>query len=630
MRQKGWMVLAALCVVLVGCSRIDDAFMSVPAKVNAAYPVSPEVRLARERLDALLSDDAKALADLDAIAEAQLTIRALACSKGHVIERFTSVESIKTLQLERTCFQQQDQDLLDLFGIRTVGALLVKPPLKPKRELGPSSLVPSGGLSVVLDGVVASEANVAVFLDSQGQGVVVDLAEGAPMAELPRIGSISNGSVNISPNGRVVAINVLRGGPIFIDAETGSQIWAVSGRDARRMLAWLPEVTGWVMTTQEGAVLLVDGLQGAYKQHPRMIKNASYAANIPGQSSRLLLGTTLDFALISHERTGEGIQASVVKQYSLRPPGISSGRLIPMKNGKWVVFSSHPELGWLDLESGEHGLWRVSPMFYLAPVKLDETHLMMDSGELKNRPSFTWKFDIEEEVISQLSNGLRTGLLTSLGERPGFMRRSRETKMGDVAEPEAGGASLTLSEAVADYQLQIQLAKLEALSRAAESEAAHEALRDRTERVHGMSPMASPTEALQGVPKDAEVHVIGVYGGRLRNVPVGRMKQPVQVTVRPTSRPVILVLASHEPVNWIVWGAESNIVAVLMSGAEASSLGRSFGVPVKRIGSISAYSSGSSEYLRLRQAVTQYIGPREFKSFQGAYSGSEFTVGNAR
>lgn len=630
MKPKGWASLAALCVVLTGCSRIEEVFMSAPAKVNAAYPVSPEVRLAQERLGSLLGDDAKALAELKGVSDAQLTIRALACSKGHVIARFDSVESIKGLSLERTCFQDQDQELLKLYGIRTVGALLARPALKPKQDLGPAGMVPAGKLSAVSGGVVAADANVAVFVDGQGQGIVVDLEENKTMAELPRLGSISPDGLHISPNGRIVALTTSGRAPVFMDAETGHQIWAPAGNGGQRLLAWLPEVTGWVMTTQDGSVMLADGLKGTLERHPQSIKNASHAANIPGQSPGLLLGTSRDFALVSHARAADGIKATTVKQYSLSPRGISSGQPMPMKNGKMVVFLSYPELGWLDLESGENGSWHTSPMFYMAPVKLDEQHLLMDSGALPNRPSLTWRFNIETEVITQVGDGVRKGSLHSLGARAGFLRRGSESWMGDDVEATADGVSQPMSQAVADHELQIQLAKLESAGRAAEAEENRAAMLDRLERGTALRPMTSSAAGLEGVAKDAEVHMVGVHGGRQANMPASSTKQPVRVMVRQTSRPVILVLASHDPVNWLVFGAEARIAAVLMSGEGASALGTSLRVPVVRIGSVSAHSSGSSEYLRLRQAVTQHTGSREIKSFQGAYNGSEFTVGEAR
>lgn len=101
----------------------------------------------------------------------------------------------------------------------------------------------------------------------------------------------------------------------------------------------------------------------------------------------------------------------------------------------------------------------------------------------------------------------------------------------------------------------------------------------------------------------------------------------MRVLVRPSARPVVLVLSSYEPVNWMVVNAGAQISAVLLSGYQLSAVTGIGPAPLRRIGSAYAYSPGSVEFTNLRQAVTQYTGPREIRSFQGSYSGTEFSVG---
>ena len=101
----------------------------------------------------------------------------------------------------------------------------------------------------------------------------------------------------------------------------------------------------------------------------------------------------------------------------------------------------------------------------------------------------------------------------------------------------------------------------------------------------------------------------------------------VRVVVRPSSRPIVLVLASYEPVNWIVVNGGARISAVLFSGYHPSNVSGAGSAPVLRIGSRYAFSAASAEYAQLRQAVAQYTGPREIRSFQGSYTGAEFSVG---
>ncbi len=613
-----WAPLLALCVGAVGCTRLEEAAMPVAAKINAAYPVAPEVKLAQERLDALLADDAKALNELHNLAEAQMTLRALACSKGRVLGRLDAVAAAKGLSLDRTCFQDQDQDLLNLFGIRTVGVLMGKPALRPKQALGQAALLPKGKLSWVSAAAVAAEANVGVVVDGQGQGVIAELPSGKALAELPRQGSLNDTGLLISPNGRVVVLSPSGRGPVFIEAESGHTLWSAPGTGNQRMLAWLPEVTGWVMTGADGEVMLADGLKGTLQRHPQSLKHSAHAVGIPGPSSRLLMGSSRELALLTHARAPEGISSAVLKSYTLGSRGISGSPPLPMRGGRLVVFASYPDLGWLDLDSGDSGVWRTSPMFRMPVAKLDETHLLMDAQAASDRPAASWVFDVEQGGITALDDGVRQGTLQPLGGRAGFLRRGSDTWLGDAVKVAADASSQSLSEALAAYDLQLQLARVEAAARQNAFDDSH--------------PAASATApGLGSVPLDAEVHMVGVYEGpRGSRGDRSDAKSPVRVTVGRSSRPVVLVLASYEAVNWVIQPAGARISAVLLSGYKASTVQGAPDVPQLRIGTSYAYAPDSAEYVRLRQAVTQYTGPREIKSFQGAYNGAEFTVGSGR
>ena len=89
----------------------------------------------------------------------------------------------------------------------------------------------------------------------------------------------------------------------------------------------------------------------------------------------------------------------------------------------------------------------------------------------------------------------------------------------------------------------------------------------------------------------------------------------------------MLVLASYESVNWSVVNNGARVSAVLLSGYHPSTVNGLGNVPVLRIGTAYAYSTGGTAYARLRQAVSQYTGAREIRSFQGTYTGTEFSVG---
>jgi hypothetical protein len=304
-----------------------------------------------------------------------------------------------------------------------------------------------------------------------------------------------------------------------------------------------------------------------------------------------------------------------LRQYTLAHPGITSGALVPMKSGHAVVFASMRDIGWLDLDSGASDIWRTSPTFGIPFAKLDETHIMFDRTEaMRLRPT---SFDIVQETVAPIDFGGDRGLIVPIGERIGFMRRdSSQAWFGDVA---TAGDAQPLSKVLADQEYQRQLAKLQAMSQA-------------TAGMPGVDggPSLRRMPGLEGVPQEAEVHVVGVYEGRRPSrLPsmAPRQARPVQVILRRSTRPIVLVLASYEPVNWMLENTGATIASVLMSGYHDSSVIGAGNARVLRIGSAYAYTQGGAEYDRLQQAVRQYTGTRGIRSFQGRYEGQAFSVG---
>lgn len=613
----------AMCACLGGCTRVQEAAMSVPEKVNAAFPPSPEVRVAQERLLSLLADDSQAAEALQTQLESRLALRALACLKDAAIGRFDSVAAVRALPLAAPCFQEQDAELLQFYGVRTVGVLLAKPPLRPRTEAGPITALPKGKLSYISSGALARDAGVGVLRDGRGEGSVVEMPGGQVIAQLQGAGGASDVSLRLSPNGRVVVFNASGQGPTFVEAETGSKIWSMGGSHSVRLLAWLPEVSGFVLAGGDGDVLLADGQSGRVEVHPVSLKHSSFAAHLPGPPSRLLMGTAREFVLVEHTRSPQGITASALKRYTVASgPGITSGHPVPMQGGRRVVYASMRDIGWLDLESGESGNWRSAPLFGIPFAKLDENRIMFDATDVQRMGLTPWAFDITNGTVAPVDLGGPRGLIVDIGDRVGFLRRGNEAWFGDKVST---GEAQPLDKPVAAFELELQLAKLRAQMR----ESGEPGMA--TDRP-GPAPVPSQWQSapgLSGVPADAQVHMVGVYEGQGPFRPgMGRPeRRNVRVLVRPSARPVVLVLSSYEPVNWMVVNAGAQISAVLLSGYHPSAVTGIDTAPLLRIGSAYAYSAGSAEFANLRQAVTRYTGPREIRSFQGSYSGAEFSVG---
>jgi len=612
--------------------------MPIAAKVNAAYPPSAEVQVAQERLLALLGDDAKAKDDLRARADARMTLRALTCAKDASISRTASLASVRALGLDRDCFRAQDVGLQSLYGVRAVGVLLARTPLRPFRPTGSIASLPGGKLPSVVSGTIARDANVAVLRDSRGDGMVVEIPGATPIAPLPRA-IAADASSSLSPNGRVFATRAtpMQPGLAFYDSESGNKIWEES--QGSRVLDWLPEVGGFLIADRNGGTLVADGLTGSIEPHSLAPKGSSYSAHLSGPPARSLLGTERQFVLVEHVRTAQGIQSSLVKEYRIETGhGVTSGDPVPMQAGRRVVFASVRDIGWLDLDDGTSGVWKSAPYFGIPFAKLDETHIMFDSIDENDRMTLRpWSFDIAAQTVAPIDLGGPRGLIVNIGDRVGFMRRGEAAWFGDQVRT---GTARPLDDVLAAYQLQLQLAKLKAQSEGEDRsrdpmmapgrtglEAAVAA--QRAQQDAAIAARAAATPGMSDVPADAQVHMVGIYEGK---APAGSsggrdVKRHVRVSVRPLSRPIVLVLASYEPVTWIVSNSGARIAAVLLSGYSPSTVVGVGNTPVLRIGTAYAYSRDGGNYTQLSRAVALYTGTREIKSFQGVYAGSEFSVG---
>lgn len=138
---------------------------------------------------------------------------------------------------------------------------------------------------------------------------------------------------------------------------------------------------------------------------------------------------------------------------------------------------------------------------------------------------------------------------------------------------------------------------------------------------------------------DAEMHVVGVYWSKAGRGDRG----PVTVEVRPTAKPVVLVLTSYFSVDWHVKAAaEVRIQKVIVSGYFAQEIkGLPAGVPVvnqsyfpddgsrRKDGWFFAYQWNTPQWREMVRRLNDAIG-LPVASFQSAYEGESFVVDGRR
>jgi hypothetical protein len=133
---------------------------------------------------------------------------------------------------------------------------------------------------------------------------------------------------------------------------------------------------------------------------------------------------------------------------------------------------------------------------------------------------------------------------------------------------------------------------------------------------------------LSRLARSAQVEAVSVYEAVAMRAPSMPQKQgPVRVVVRRTARPVVLVLSSHQTVEWeIDVQPDAALKAVLLSGYGESTVAGAGAAPVTSIGGFYAFKRGSAEFRHLEDEVLRCTG-RNIENFQSVYAGHTFEIG---
>lgn len=140
--------------------------------------------------------------------------------------------------------------------------------------------------------------------------------------------------------------------------------------------------------------------------------------------------------------------------------------------------------------------------------------------------------------------------------------------------------------------------------------------------------------ALAAIAADADVIGVGTYESdqRLRSSTPPETQfhtywGKATVHIGQSDRPLVLVLSSHQPLEWTLdVGSSTRVVLVLMSGNEASYVANAGTLRSVVIGSPSVSARDSLDYDELNRVLTRLIG-KQMSAFEGSYRGSSFRVG---
>jgi hypothetical protein len=140
--------------------------------------------------------------------------------------------------------------------------------------------------------------------------------------------------------------------------------------------------------------------------------------------------------------------------------------------------------------------------------------------------------------------------------------------------------------------------------------------------------IVSGITSLMRLARTAHVEAVSVYEAVAVHSPrIARPHAPVAVLVRASSRPAVLVLSSHQAVQWeLALEPGAALHAVLLSGYGDSRVHGAGDAVVASIGGFYAFKRGSAEFRHLESEVMRCTG-RHIDTFQSVYAGRSFVIG---
>ena len=140
--------------------------------------------------------------------------------------------------------------------------------------------------------------------------------------------------------------------------------------------------------------------------------------------------------------------------------------------------------------------------------------------------------------------------------------------------------------------------------------------------------IVSGITSLMRMARASQIEAVSVYEAVAVHAPrITRPSGPVTVLVRESARPLVLVLSSHQAVQWeLAVEAGATLRAVLLSGYGESRVDGAGDAVVASIGGFYAFKRESAEFKHLESEVMRCTG-RNIGTFQSVYAGRSFVIG---
>ena len=613
-----YMALACL-LSTAACQR----FSAPEDRINAAVPLGEAATRAKQDFDASARAQSFDAGRIDNEFRDRLKMRALQCAHGYSPSLLQGDAHVRGQLSDTDCFGKFDQSLAQWIGLRHAGLLLAAPPLRPipTQKIAPY-LVASERIS---EGSFARRAGIAV-LHTARQHEVFDLGSGERLQQIAREGR--SFVVDISDNGRLLSLNQDQT-TVVLDLEQGKPLLRLDDvRDQR--LFWVGQAGALYVPDDERAPLFWDLLNDRQSPIPTSLNRIGAVAPTPVPGRYALLGFTRHAAIdLAQDAQGwkatlalEAEPGQAVGHWSRGQLTADGGAYVGQQNGPVLV-----DLRTLELRKPE-----------LAPLMVGMTVPTPDPDTLYLFGHYRSASDIEYQALlyswrkhtlapAQVGRRLSSTLTWIPSVRRVALRDDFKLTLLDALP--ASQAPIDAD----DYLRQLPVVAAEPSPAAGDdADAALAAWRAAVaaQTSNGADGVKKATDSdLAALAANALIETVGVYEGDGAVHGAGsaaRTPGTVQVMVR-RGRPVILVLTSYEPVNWIVKPEPgAKVLAVLHGGYHPSQVQGAGKARTIDLGRIYAYKRSDAGFDRLDAEIRQRSG-KGIDRFQGSYRGSVFRVG---
>lgn len=636
----GFIVIAGL---LAGCD-FSSAFLFTPEdKINAAFPVSETVRIGKAAVLDQASGEQRE--EITAQFNTHLKMRALGCAKGYSPSWFTSSEEIRKKLGSQSCFTEADNEIARWLGLCRAGLTLAKPALKPVPKNAPSFIVADG---YILNARFATNAGIALIETAQS----IEIVDFETMNPIFRETKGLTGIGSPSPNGRLFTTN--EGDRLKIkDAESGAVVAEIPSVRANQFY-WLDERTALYSKMGSDKSFLVDFLSGKEIPVPVLGGGAQRVVRVPGVENQYVVFSLRAATKIELVRGKAELEVRLLAEKpigGIEWPNYSSDATADGSR----YFIAKRQFMLVSLKSLEIENIPLEPFYIQSGSATPDPDKIIFTGLVQGESSKDYLYSISNRTLMPIDRarlGSQRYLYIPSLRKQAVITDNKIVVVDEIPTLE----TIALSKFTSDALQVANLRKLEASDRqqTQQDAAAVDALALYKERVLALQAQTQATAPASAAPtpptsqysrqigavggtnspianlaRDAQVEAVGVYqgGAGVSRTTGGRKTGNVEVRIRRSAKPLVLVLSSYEPVQWgLISEPGARLAAVLVSGYYPSQVVGAGSARVIMAGNAYAYKLGSPEYNMLNRETIKWTG-KSIGVFQGRYEGGTFSVG---